>query len=99
MIQIFGDRNAALIREISKIHQEVIRENLSGILLKIKNGIKGELILIVEGNNYDKNKNNNDGWRSEAEKILADGASVKDVVNIISEKYGISKNEIKRGLG
>ena len=97
MIKIFGDRNATLIREISKIHQEAVRENLSGILLKIKDGVKGELVLIIEGNNNSDNFND-DLWREETKKIFADGASVKDVVNIISEKYKVSKNEIKREL-
>ncbi|MBQ7069485.1 MAG: 16S rRNA (cytidine(1402)-2'-O)-methyltransferase [Synergistaceae bacterium] len=49
MIEIFGDRNAALIREISKIHQDSIRKTLSGILEYVNNGVKGELVLIVEG--------------------------------------------------
>jgi len=95
IIKIFGDRRAALVREISKIFQEAIRENLSGILLKIKDGVKGELVLVIEG----KTQINNNEWREEAKKIFADGSSVKDVVNIISEKYKISnKNEIKREL-
>lgn len=96
MIKIFGDRKAALIREISKIYQEAIRGNLSEILLRIKDGVKGELVLIIEG--QINNNADNDKWRDEAKKIYADGASVKDVVNIISEKYKISKNEIKREL-
>ena len=51
MISIFGDRNAALIREISKIHQHSIRKNLSGILDYVSEGVKGELVLVVEGSN------------------------------------------------
>ena len=96
MLAVFGDRNAALVREISKIYQESIRGSLSEILLKISGGIKGELVLIIEGQT--KININNNEWRSEAKKIFADGASVKDVSNIISEKYKISKNEIKREL-
>ena len=95
MINIFGDRNAALIREISKIFQESIRGSLSEILSRFQDGIKGELVLIIEG--YTQN-NFNENWRYEAKKIFADGSSVKDVVNIISEKYQISKNEIKREI-
>ena len=49
MIEIFGDRKAALIREISKIHQDSIRRTLSGILDYVSEGVKGELVLVVEG--------------------------------------------------
>ncbi len=94
IINIFGDRQAALVREISKIYQESIRGNLSEILEKLKDGIKGELVLVIEG----KTQINNEEWREEAKKIFADGLSVKDTVNIISEKYKIAKNEIKKFL-
>ena len=95
IINILGDRNAALVREISKIFQEAIRGSLSEILSRLQEGIKGELVLIIEG--YTQN-NFNEDWRDEAKKIFANGASVKDVVSIISEKYKISKNEIKREI-
>jgi len=94
IINIFGDRQAALVREISKIYQESIRGNLSEILEKLKDGIKGELVLVIEG----KTQINNEEWREEAKKIFADGLSLKDAVNIISEKYKIAKNEIKKFL-
>ena len=94
MINIFGNRNAALVREISKIFQEAIRENLADILTKIP-GIKGELVLVIEG----CKKIYNDEWRIEAKNLFDDGASVKDVVKIIEEKYNIPKNEIKKELG
>ena len=94
MITIFGNRNATLVREISKIFQETIRGSLSEILARIKEGIKGELVLVIEG----QTQNINEEWRDEAKKIFADGASIKDVVNIISEKYKIQKNEIKREI-
>ena len=79
---------------ISKIYQESIRGSLSEILEKLKDGIKGELVLVIEG----RTQISNDEWREEAKKIFADGLSVKDTVNIISEKYKITKNEIKREL-
>ncbi|MDD3819475.1 MAG: rRNA small subunit methyltransferase 1, partial [Actinomycetota bacterium] len=35
LIEIFGDRRASLVREISKVYEEVIRGNLSSILERI----------------------------------------------------------------
>lgn len=94
MINILGDRSAALVREISKIFQEVIRGNLSEILERVKNGIKGELVLIIEGNKL----NNNNKWQSEALSMKANGASVRDIVNEISAKYNVSRNAIKQEI-
>ena len=96
-IEILGNRRAALVREISKIFQETLRGNLLEINSKLQEGIKGELVLVIES--FNDNQNNfNDVWRKEAEKLFSDGASVKDIVKIIEEKYKISKNEIKSEL-
>ena len=93
-LEILGDRKAALVREISKIFQEAIRENLSNLISRLKEGIKGELVLIIEGFNHEIF--NNEEWKEEAKKLFDDGSSVKDVVKIIGEKYKIPKNEIKK---
>lgn len=93
MIDVFGDRNAALIREISKIFQESIRETLSGILERVIEGVKGELVLVVEGCNEEIQ---NDSWKTEAHRMIEEGMSVKDIVRDIEGRYSIPKNEIKR---
>ncbi|MBQ7151060.1 MAG: 16S rRNA (cytidine(1402)-2'-O)-methyltransferase [Synergistaceae bacterium] len=47
LLKIFGDRPAALVREISKLHQEAIRGTLTSILERVKQGVKGELVLVI----------------------------------------------------
>jgi len=50
MLEILGNRPACLAREISKIHEEFIRGNLSEILENIRSRkIKGEMVIVVEG--------------------------------------------------
>ncbi len=50
MLEILGDRRACLAREISKIHEEFSRGNLSQILQIIQQRkIKGEIVVVVEG--------------------------------------------------
>jgi len=46
-----GDRPAALARELTKMHEEVVRGKLSEILAEMKSrpGIKGELVLVIGG--------------------------------------------------
>ena len=54
-----GDRVASVSREISKLHEETVRGTLSEILAIFaeRTAIKGEIVLIVEGNNTKKSKN------------------------------------------
>jgi 16S rRNA (cytidine1402-2'-O)-methyltransferase len=51
MIPILGDRKACLAREITKLHEEFIREPLSQILsiLQERIQVKGECVLLIEG--------------------------------------------------
>lgn len=51
LFDVFGDRNISIAREISKVHEEIVRDSLSNILNNLPN-IKGEYVIIVDGN-YD----------------------------------------------
>jgi 16S rRNA (cytidine1402-2'-O)-methyltransferase len=45
-----GDRRVALARELTKLHQEVIRGSLSEVLTAVEGReLKGEVVLVVEG--------------------------------------------------
>ena len=92
MIQILGDRESALVREISKVYQETIRGTLSGILARVTQGVKGELVLVISGceNCAD------DSWKEEALSMYESGVSMKDIVSTLSERFGIPKNDIKK---
>ena len=92
MIEVFGNRKAALVREVSKVFQEVIRGDLEVILARVREGVKGELVFVVEGMTDEVS----DDWRAEAEKMLTDGMSVKDIVNEMNGRA--AKNEVKRFL-
>ena len=96
MIETLGDRHAALVREISKIFQESIRGSLSDIIARVRDGIKGELVLVVEG---EREETSNEAWRDEARELHDGGVSVKDIVKLIEGKYNIPRNEIKKELG
>ncbi|MBR1657444.1 MAG: 16S rRNA (cytidine(1402)-2'-O)-methyltransferase [Synergistaceae bacterium] len=94
MLEVFGDRPAALVREISKVYQESFNAVLSEITERLKQGVKGELVLVVSG----CEEGINDGWKSEAAAMLEDGMSMKDIAVKIEEKHKISRNVIKKYL-
>ncbi len=49
MLDVLGDRNISISREISKIHEDVSRGTISEFIDNIK-VLKGEFVLVVEGN-------------------------------------------------
>jgi 16S rRNA (cytidine1402-2'-O)-methyltransferase len=47
-----GDRRVAVVRELTKLHQEVLRGLLSEVLARLEDrDLKGEVVLVVEGAN------------------------------------------------
>lgn len=91
ILEVFGNRNVALVREISKLHEEVIRDNIENIL-KISDTFKGELVIIVEGKTQEETLEIN--YTEEINKLLTQGYSKRDAIREIADKYNISKNKL-----
>lgn len=91
ILEIFGNRNIAIVREISKVHEEVIRDNIENIL-KISNTLKGEMVIIVEGNTKEETLEIN--YTEEINKLLTQGYSKRDAIREIADKYNVSKNKL-----
>jgi len=54
------DRVASVSREISKLHEETVRGSLSELIAHFEaKGVKGELVVVVQGVKHDKNSNDN----------------------------------------
>lgn len=96
ILRILGERKAALLREISKIHEEARRGSLSALLESVRGGVWGELVLVVAGSSVVPA--DEEVWQEAAEKLLRSGAPLKEVVKIVSEEYSVSKNAVKTFL-
>lgn len=94
-----GDRNAALVREISKVHQEAIRGTLHELLgICREREMKGEMVLIVEGARDNGDAVTDDTWHCEARNMKRDGIFDKEIANVLFARYGISRNRVKKFL-
>ena len=49
MADLFGNRQALLFRELTKVHEECLDDTLLGLHERVASAVKGELVLIVEG--------------------------------------------------
>ncbi len=96
--EVLGDRKIVLAREITKIHEEFIRDNVKNILDK-KIEPKGEYVIIVEGSN----KNKSDYEIEQLNKLTLEehyefyknkGFTKKEIIKKISKDRNLEKNEI-----
>ena len=96
IIDTMGDRFGVLAREMTKLHEEFIRDQLSEILaiLKRRSAIKGECTLLVSG--WDENRAVE--WESVENEIKEEMQSstepVSKLVKRISQKYNLPKNKV-----
>ena len=88
-----GNRYACLARELTKINEEFIRGNLEE--LETLNDIKGEMVLIVEGNKEEVNVDD-DKITARVAYFIKLGLSQKDAINVVSEEFNVNKNYIKK---
>lgn len=95
MFKIFGNRKACLARELTKKHEEYIRMNLGDLAMLDKDSLKGEMVLVVEGNNEEIAPNiNDDEVRKMISNLVDIGMSPKDAIKQVSELLKIGKNQV-----
>lgn len=91
MNEVLGDRNACIARELTKIHEEYITGTLSE--LTSLSDLKGEMVIIVEGNKEEMIIND-EALLKEVDELIKDNIKAKDACGIVAKKYKQSKNEL-----
>ena len=94
--KILENRNIVLARELTKIHEEFIRENIDELLNSI-DSLKGEMILIIEKNSEiktDENKLNILSLEEHYRVYENQGLNKKEIIKKIAKDRNLNKNEI-----
>jgi len=95
---ILGDRQAAVVRELTKIHQTVYRGRVSELLPKFAVVPKGECCLILAPPPKKQETGSAASWLADLESLEATGMSSKEARKIVSQKYGVAKREIYKAI-
>lgn len=101
LLSELGDRNIAIVRELTKIHEEAIRTTISLALEKFQNEkARGEIVLIVEGAKQDDEEKvfSLDQAVAIANDFIAKGYSVSDASKQACKITGIKKQDIYKAI-
>ena len=85
------DRRVVLARELTKLHEEVVRGRLGDIDLGEP---RGEYVVVIEGAPSDDRPPDDDTVRDALRETLAGGASTRDAVASVAGRLGRSKREV-----
>ena len=91
MYEVFGDRRACAVREITKIHEEAQQFMLSEGLGGEK---RGEYVLLVEGASEQESPLNSLSEKEHIQHYMAAGLDKKEALKRAAKDRGVSKSEL-----
>ncbi|WP_144526123.1 16S rRNA (cytidine(1402)-2'-O)-methyltransferase [Bacillus pumilus] len=101
MKEVWGNRNIAITRELTKKFEEFIRGDLESVLTwAVENQIRGEFCLVVQGNDQDEEELNEEvWWKSLSEKehvihYIEEGLTSKEAIKRTAVERGVPKRTI-----
>jgi len=93
-----GDRRIAVCRELTKLHEEVIRGTVDEVLGAIgERDMKGEVAIVVEGD-HDGAPLDHAALLEEVRRLIADGMRTRDAARAVAERHGASANDLYRAV-
>ena len=95
MLSVYGNRLAAVVREMTKIHEEVNHASLRDLLLyyEKKGPPKGEIVIVITGANGDRDKKDTYQLKFLLTEAL-ERLSLRDAVNEVSIVTGTKKQTV-----
>jgi len=96
---LLGDREVVLGREITKVYEEIIRGRISGVIVQTElKKWRGEITLLVRGSDRgrDNDPDIDQSLRQEIQRLQKEGIRVKEIAEILGEKFSYPKREIYR---
>ena len=95
LLVVLGDRRISLQRELTKINEENIIGSLSELTELDESTLKGEMVIIVEGNKANQENYNDEEIIKLVNELVAKGLSKKDAIEFVSNVTKVRKNHIK----
>ena len=101
-LEILGDRKAAIARELTKLHEEIIRGTLSELFSYVSgNLMKGEIVLVFDRKSNETIRldvNTAGTLKSRLTELESTGVERKAALKKISKEFGLSRSEVYRRL-
>lgn len=97
LAETFGaERRISLCRELTKLHEEILRTTLAGAVEVYRaKEPRGEFVLVVEGAEAaEEDEATLDDGLERVKALISEGASRKDAVKQAAKELGLSRNEL-----
>jgi len=99
-LEVLGDTEVAVAREMTKLHEEILSGTISGVLatLRERARVHGEITLVFAAAAAAPEEVSTETLRAEFERLRESGMRRNDAVKAVAEKFGMRKNDVYRIL-
>ena len=95
MLDCWGDRELALCRELTKLHEETVHTTLAAACAYYEeNEPRGEYVLVIRGAEEEERTLSPEEALALVRELQEAGSSLKDAVKRVAADHGLSKNEL-----
>ena len=95
LAEALGDRRAAVVRELTKLHQEVLRGTLSMLSEQLRDReLKGEVVLVIAGADHEERTIDVEEAVRQASELVAGGARKRDAAREAARATGVPASRI-----
>jgi len=98
---VLGDRPAAVCRELTKLHEEVLRGSLTELAGEIhrRGEVRGEIAIVVGGSAFGEAQEADPVSLAEAAReLVRAGVRRREAAAEVARRHGVSTNEVYRAL-
>ena len=99
-LEVLGDVEASVSREMTKVYEETVRGMLSEVLaeLRTRESIRGEITVVLGAAVAAHSEADPVAIAAEFERLRSTGMRRNDAVKAVAEKFGLRKNDVYRML-
>lgn len=96
-LEVLGDRRAAVARELTKIHEEIVRGMLSDLCARFQNGtVRGEIVLVIDRLADDVPARASISLTGRIDELESGGLDHRSALKQAAKERGVSKSEAYR---
>lgn len=95
LLEVCGDREAVVVRELTKLHQTVHRGKLESLRAEFQAiPPRGEICVLLAPYVEEPAQGGPEEWQKEVEEGINQGLHPKEAMKRVAQKYGITKREV-----
>ena len=97
-LDVLGDREMCLARELTKKHEEFIRGRISEVL-DMCDSLKGEMVVVMAGYQEEKEPDLTQAMpliKEHIRRCINEGMTTNEAIRKVAREHGLSKNEVYR---